>query len=49
MKTNQIMTHKMGDFNVYQRTIDAYFDASSLMQQWNDNTNGRKKTNVRVY
>lgn len=43
MKTNQIMTRKMGDFDVYQRTKDAYFDASSLMQQWNEHSSGRKK------
>lgn len=35
MKTNQIMTRKMGDFEVYQRTKDAMFDSSSLLQQWN--------------
>lgn len=43
MKTNQIMTRKMGVFDVYQRTKDAYFDATSLMQQWNEQSSGRKK------
>lgn len=48
MKTNQIMTRKMGEFNVYQRTSDAYFNASSLMQQWNE-TNHSKQKEVRKY
>lgn len=43
MKTNQIMTRTMGDFSVYQRTKDAMFNASSLMQQWNEHCKGNKK------
>lgn len=43
MKTNQIITRKMGDFNVYQQTKDAYFDASALLQQWNENSRCIKK------
>jgi len=42
MKTNQIITRKMGDFNVYQQTKDAYFDASALLQQWNMNRKTKK-------
>ncbi len=35
MKTNQIMTRKMGDFDVFQRTKDGMFNATSLLKQWN--------------
>ena len=45
MKTNQIMTRKMGDFNVYQRTKDAMFNASSLMEQWNKHSKQKKNIN----
>ena len=30
MKTVNVLTRKMGDFNVFQRTSDGYFDANSL-------------------
>ena len=36
MKTNQVMTRKMGIFDVHQRTKDGYFEAGSLIRQWND-------------
>lgn len=32
----------MGDFNVYQQTKDAYFNASALLQQWNMNRKTKK-------
>ncbi len=35
MKTNQIMKRPMGEFVVEQRTIDAMFNATSLLEQWN--------------
>lgn len=35
MKTNQVLTRKMGEFNVYQRTSDGYFNANALLRQWN--------------
>lgn len=35
MKTSVIMARKMGDYLVHQRTKDGYFDASSLLNQWN--------------
>ena len=35
MKTNQILTRKMGDFEVLQRTSDGYFDGNALLTQWN--------------
>ena len=36
MITNQIMLRRMGDFNVIQRTKDGYFEANSLLSQWNN-------------
>ncbi len=42
MKTNQIMTRKMGNLDVHQRTKDGYFNATSLLKQWNKK-NGAKK------
>lgn len=35
MKTSVLMTRKMGQFNVKQRTGDGYFDANDLLLQWN--------------
>lgn len=42
MKTNQIMTRQMGDFNVIQRTKDGKFNATMLLKQWNE-AKGTKK------
>jgi hypothetical protein len=42
MKTNQFLTHKMGDFNVNQRTSDGMFNATELLKQWN-NGQGNKR------
>ena len=36
MITNQLMLRKMGDFDVIQRTKDGYFEANSLLSQWNN-------------
>ena len=35
MKTNVIMTRKMGQFDVLQRTQDGFFEANALLRQWN--------------
>lgn len=35
MKTNVVMTRKMGNFDVSQRTEDGMFNASTLLEQWN--------------
>lgn len=35
MKTNVVLKRQMGDFQVLQRTKDGYFNATSLLQQWN--------------
>ena len=34
MITNNVLIRKMGEFDVYQRTSDGYFEASSLINQW---------------
>ena len=36
------MNRPMGMFNVEQRTSDGYFEANSLLQQWNKNNPERK-------
>jgi hypothetical protein len=42
MKTNQIMSRKMGEFSVEQRTKDSMFNATKLLKQWNEYA-GQKK------
>lgn len=42
MKTNQLMTRKIGEYEVFQRTKDGMFNATVLLQAWN-NTTGEKK------
>jgi hypothetical protein len=42
MKTNQNMTRMMGDFEVIQRTQDSMFNATKLLQQWNEHSGQRK-------
>lgn len=43
MKTNQIMVRKMGKFDVKQRTSDGFFNATSLLKQWNENSTSERK------
>jgi hypothetical protein len=43
MKTNQILTRKMGDFNVNQRTSDGMFNATELLKQWNVKSGQQKQ------
>ena len=43
MKTNQVLTRKMGDFEVFQRTSDGYFDGNALLAQWNSLPNGKRR------
>lgn len=43
MKTNQILTRKMGDFNVNQRTSDGMFNATELLKQWTEQSGIQKK------
>ena len=42
MKTNQVLTRKMGNFDVLQRTKDGMFNATGLLKQWNLHS-GQKK------
>ena len=42
MKTNQILTRQMGDFDVLQRTSDGMFNATTLLKAWNQHS-GQKK------
>lgn len=45
MKSNVIMTRHMGKFEVYQRTKDGMFNATSLLAQWNKSTGMKKEMN----
>ena len=42
MKTNNVMVRPMGQFQVEQRTKDGMFNATALLQQWNE-ASGQKK------
>lgn len=42
MKTNVTMIRKMGNFDVLQRTQDAYFNATELLKQWSKGNEQRK-------
>lgn len=42
MKTNMIMCRKMNNFSVLQRTKDGMFNATNLLNQWN-NAKGNPK------
>jgi hypothetical protein len=43
MKTNQIMHRQMGSFDVQQRTKDGMFNATVLLQQWNETLKSDKR------
>lgn len=43
MKTNQLLARQMGKFNVIQRTSDGMFNATSLLNQWNNQNESGKK------
>lgn len=43
MKSNVIMTRPLGKFEVYQRTKDGMFNATSLLAQWNKAKNSNKR------
>lgn len=43
MKSNAIMTRKMGEFNVLQRTSDGMFNATELLRQWNALGDNKKR------
>ena len=43
METTVVLSRKMGDYAVTQRTKDGYFDGNELLRQWNA-CNDKKKT-----
>ena len=43
MKTNQVLTRKMGAFDVLQRTSDGMFNATALLNQWNKLNKEKRK------
>lgn len=43
MKTNQVMTRQMGDFEILQRTKDGMFNATLLLKQWNKHSTSNRK------
>ena len=43
MKTNVVMIRQMGEFQVKQRTVDGFFNATSLLSQWNIEHNQQKQ------
>lgn len=49
MKTNVIMTRKMGKFDVKQRTKDGMFNATFLLEQWNASSPKSKKEKVLLF
>lgn len=45
MKTSVIMTRRMGQFEVLQRTKDGMFNATALLNQWNRAAGMKKEMN----
>ena len=45
MKSNKVMKRKMGSYEVMQRTSDSYFNASSILSQWNSRGNSERRIN----
>lgn len=43
MKTNQVMTRKLADFEILQRTKDGMFNATLLLKQWNEQSISNRK------
>lgn len=43
MKTNQTLTRQMGNFEVFQRTSDGFFNATALLKQWNGQSRSERK------
>lgn len=46
MKTPQVLTRKMGEFDVLQRTSDGYFDGNALLNQWNKSGKNERKLSL---
>lgn len=43
MKTNQEMVRYIGQYSVIQRTSDGFFDANSLLKEWNGKSDNPKR------
>lgn len=43
MKTNQEMIRYIGKYSVIQRTSDGFFDANSLLKEWNRTPDNPKR------
>ena len=43
MKTNQEMVRYIGQYSVIQRTSDGFFDANSLLKEWNGKSDNLKE------
>lgn len=43
MKTNQEMIRYIGQYCVIQRTSDGFFDANSLLKEWNSKSDNPKR------
>ena len=48
MKTNVVMTRKMGNFDVSQRTKDGMFNGTLLLSQWNKSIGANGRKGIRV-
>ena len=48
LKTNQVLSRKMGNFEVMQRTSDGMFNATALLSQWNE-CSGQQKQIVHFF
>lgn len=49
MKTSVVMTRKMGEFDVFQRTSDWFFDANALLTQWNEDKSKPRRKMVEFF
>lgn len=44
MKTNNIITRRLGEYKLPQRTKDEYYNATDLLNQWNANNPGKQRS-----
>lgn len=44
MKTNNIITRKLGEYTLPQRTKDEYYNATDLLSQWNNKNPDRQRS-----
>ena len=43
METTVVLSRKMGDYEITQRTSDGYFDGNALLTQWNSQKNNPQR------